>query len=214
MDKTLIEYRNWLEGDTIDASIQSIYESAFEKLKAREELENQLIRLDEKERNLSLEQKDDTNRLSIYSSYLDLEFNDGSNPARIENLYERRIADLCLHPHVWTTYIDYLDQNLKMEGKAIDVCERAIRNVPNSAAIWIKYLRALERYERPKEKLLSAVEKALSRNFIEGISKYREIWLTFIDYKRRDLFKVSPNFYNKQKLLSYGLFCKWHLMSC
>ena len=198
MDKTLIEYRNWLEGETIDPSIQSIYESAFEKLKTREELENQLIRLDEKERNLSLEQKDDTNRLSIYSSYLDLEFNDGSNPARIENLYERRIADLCLHPHVWTTYIDYIDQNLKMDEKTINVCERAIRNVPNSAAIWIKYIRALERYEKPKETILSVVEKALSRNFIEGISKYREIWLSFIDYKRRAIFKVSNQIFSRR----------------
>ena len=191
MDKTLIEYRNWLEGETMEPSIQSIYESAFEKLKAREELENRLIRLDEKERNLSLEQKDDTNRLSIYSSYLDLEFNDGSNPARIENLYERRITDLCLHPHVWTTYIDYIDQNLKMDEKTINVCERATRNVPNSAAIWIKYIRALERYEKPKETILDVVEKALSRNFMEGISKYREIWLCFIDYKRRAIFKVG-----------------------
>lgn len=203
MDKTLFEYKEWLDGATMDPKIDSMYESAIDKLKPREELENQLIRLNDEECNLSLEEKNDSKRLSIYSTYLDLEFKDGSNPVRIENLYERRISDLCLHPHVWTTYIDYLDQNLKMEGKTIDVCERAIRNVPNSAAIWIKYLRALERYERPKEKLLSAVEKALSRNFIEGISKYREIWLTFIDYKRRDLFKVSPKFYNKQKLLSY-----------
>merc|ERR1719361_985762 len=37
--------------------------------------------------------------------------------------------------------------------------------------------------------MLLAVEKSLLRNFIEGISKYREIWLTFIDYKRRGMFK-------------------------
>ena len=191
MDKTLIEYENWLEGAEMEPSIKPIFESAMEKLKKREEFENQLIRLDEEERNMSLEQKNDSNRLSIYSAYLDLEFNDASNPARIINIYERRITDLCLHPHVWATYIDYIDQNLKMDEKTIDACERAVRNVPNSAAIWIKYIRALERYERPNEKILTSVEKALSRNFTEGISKYREVWLTFIDYKRRMIFKVS-----------------------
>ena len=159
-------------------------------LKLREGPESQLIMLNEDENGLSDEQKDDNRKLSIYSSYLDLEFKNGSNPARIINLYERRISDLCLHPHVWTTYIDYIDHNLKMEENTIAVCERAIRNVPNSAAIRIKYMRALERYNKPSAMMLLAVEKSLSRNFIEGISKYREIWLTFIDYKRRGMFKV------------------------
>ena len=206
MDKTLIEYKEWLEDATMDNSVVSTYESAKEMLKLREDLESQLIRLNEEEKELRDEQKDDSKRLSIYSSYLDLEFKNGSNPARIINLYERRISDLCLHPHVWTTYIDYIDHNLKMEDNTITVCKRAIRNVPNSASIWIKYMRALERYQKPSDMMLPAVEKSLSRNFIEGISKYREVWLTFIDYKRRDLFKVGPKFYDEQNHYIYQYF--------
>ena len=78
-----------------------------------------------------------------------------------------------------------------MESNSMSVCERAIRNVPNSATVWIKYLRALERYNKPKPLILSVVEKALSRNLTEGITKYREIWLTYIDYNRRSIFKVG-----------------------
>ena len=190
MDKTFIEYKVWLENETMDATVISTYQNAMDMLKQREEFENQLMELNEKEATLSDNQKNADQRLSIYSSYLDAEFKNGSNPARIQNLYERRITDLCLHPHVWTTYIEYIDQKLKMESNSMNVCQRATRNVPNSAAIWIKYLRALERYNKPKELLLSVVEKALSRNLIEGIAKYREIWLTFIDYTRRSIFQV------------------------
>ena len=197
MDKTYIEYKEWLESEPIDSNIESSYRNAVEMLKQREKYENDLITLNDEEAGLADEQKDVDKRLSIYSSYLDLEFKSDSNPSRIQNLYERRITDLCLHPHVWTTYIDYIDSSLKIDSISLSVCERAARNVPNSASVWIKYLRNLERYNQPKESLLTAVEKALTRNMVEGISKYRELWLTFIDYKRRDIFKVRYTFDNQ-----------------
>ena len=190
MDQTYNEYKMWLENKTVESGIEAAYQNAAAMLKQRNTFENQLMDLNEQESDFSDDQKNPEKRLSIFSSYLDLEFKDNSNPARIQNLYERRITDLCLYPHVWTTYMDYIDFTLKMESNSLILYERAVRNIPNSAAIWIKYLRALERYNKPKEIVLSVLEKALSRNLMEGISKYRELWLTFIDYKRRDLFKV------------------------
>ena len=190
MDQTYNEYKIWLENKTVESGIEAAYQNAAAMLKQRNTFENQLMDLNEQESDFSDDQKNPEKRLSIFSSYLDLEFKDNSNPARIQNLYERRITDLCLYPHVWTTYMDYIDFTLKMESNSLILYERAVRNIPNSAAIWIKYLRALERYNKPKEIVLSVLEKALSRNLMEGISKYRELWLTFIDYKRRDLFKV------------------------
>ena len=189
MDKTYVEYKSWLGVEVIDPSVESQYQNALEMLQHREPYETELMDLNKNETGYGDDQKDADKRLSIYAKYLDVEFKEGSNPARIQNLYERRITDLCLHPHVWTTYIDYIDFTLKMESESLAVCERAIRNIPNSAAIWIKYLRALERYNQPNELVLSVVEKALSRS-LEGISKYRELWLAYIDYKRRNVFKV------------------------
>ena len=191
MDKTYAEYKQWL-GTDVDPSVHELYAKAAEMLKTREVYEKDIMVLDEKESSLRDDQKDTQKRMSIYSNYIELEFKDGSNPARLQNLYERRITDLCLYPHIWTKYIEYMDQTFKSESDTLKICERAVRNIPNSAAIWVQYLRALERYEKPKEMVLSMSEKALACDPCEGIMKWRELWLTYIDYKRRHTaFKVK-----------------------
>ena len=199
MDRTYSEYKSWLGVEDIDRNTSSLYQKASEMLKFKENFESQLMALDEQESELKDEERDFEQRLSIYSNYLEHEFKQSGDPARIQNLYERRVTDLCLHPHVWTTYIDYIDHTLRVESVSLKVCERAIRNISHSAAIWIRYLRALERYKKSNEIVLSIVEKALSGNLLEGLSKYREIWLTYIDYKRRDMCQVirHSNFVDK-----------------
>ena len=49
MDKTFIEYKVWLENETMDATVISTYQNAMDMLKQREEFENQLMELNEKE---------------------------------------------------------------------------------------------------------------------------------------------------------------------
>ena len=187
MEQTYAEYEEFLVEVVIEVDVEckmkdveSSYQSALGMVK----------KIYECEQKLDDDEKEWEERLSIYSNYLNIEFEEGRNPAHIQNLYERRIKDHCLHPHVWTTYIDYIDLTLKSESDSLSVCQRAIRNVPNSGAVWIKYIRALERYRKPKELVLSVIEKALSRNLMEGVTKYRELWLAYIDYKRRSLIKV------------------------
>merc|ERR1719189_587603 len=109
----------------MEATVTTMYKNAKDMLEQREEFENQLMKINEKESTLNDYEKNVDERLAIYSNYLEVEFENGNNPSRIQNLYERRITDLCLHPHVWTTYIDYIDKNLKMESNSMSVCERA-----------------------------------------------------------------------------------------
>jgi len=81
MDQTYIEYKMWLENETVDSGIEAAYQNAAAMLKQRNTFESQLLDLDEEESKFNDDQKDPEKRLSIFSSYLDLEFKDSSNPA-------------------------------------------------------------------------------------------------------------------------------------
>jgi hypothetical protein len=91
---------------------------------------------------------DDASKADHYRAYLQYELS-GNDPARVQCLYERAVADLCLDAALWLEYIEYLDAVLKIDIAVLPVCKRAVRNCPWSSPLWQHYLRALERYKRP-----------------------------------------------------------------
>lgn len=91
---------------------------------------------------------DDASRADHYRTYLRYEMS-GDDPARVQCLYERAVAELCLDASMWLEYIEYLDTTLKIDTVVLPVCKRAVRNCPWSSPLWQHYLKALERYKKP-----------------------------------------------------------------
>ncbi len=177
MDSTLEEYRDWLSGGFVDQCVTASFRSARKMLEEREDLENRLLQTSE----------DAERRRSAYDAYLKVELNCG-NPARVQCLYERMVTDQCLETRVWSEYLNYLKREIKIDEVLLKVHERSVRNCPWSADLWISYLQTLESLSRPQTDVVRLFEQALEvGSFDEGPSGFLNIWLAFIDYKRRSL---------------------------
>ena len=78
----------------------------------------------------------------------------------------------------------YLEESLKIPEVTLQVYKRAIRNVPWCLDIWCNYLRTLEREHQPPVQVREVFEQALSAG-LSAPGSYLQLWLCFIDYKRR-----------------------------
>ena len=81
-------------------------------------------------------------------------------------------------------HVSYLEDSLKIPDVCLPVYRRAIRNVPWCLVVWCDFLRAMERHRQPPAALRELFEQALSAG-LSGPGSYLELWLCFIDYKRR-----------------------------
>ena len=95
---------------------------------------------------------EDASKATYYQGYLEHE-KSNNDPARVQCLYERAVADLCLDASIWLGYVEYLDSTLKIDSIVLPVFRRAVRNCPWNALLWQRYLRALERYNKPFEEI-------------------------------------------------------------
>lgn len=177
MEKTYQEFTEWLNEessrrDDVDMKlIESGFKKALLKLSKMLPYEEQLL------------SSDDVSRADHYRAYLQHEIS-GDDPARVQCLYERAVAELCLDASLWLEYVGYLDSTIKIDTVVLPVCKRAVRNCPWSSLLWQHYLRALERYERPFDEIKDVMEQALSVGFSTA-EDYRNLWLGYIDYVRR-----------------------------
>ena len=73
---------------------------------------------------------------------------------------------------------------MKIPEVFLKVYKRAIRNVPWCLDIWCNYLRSLEREHQPAGQIREVFEQALSAG-LSAPGSYLQLWLCFIDYKRR-----------------------------
>ena len=73
---------------------------------------------------------------------------------------------------------------MKIPEVCLEVYKRAIRNVPWCLDIWCNYLRFLEREHQPPGQVREVFEQALSAG-LSAQGSYLQLWLCFIDYKRR-----------------------------
>ena len=168
MESTLNEYKEFI-GEDIDNNVKNDFAKAKQKLGARESYENAL--------------NDEENNSEKYLEYIKFEMKEG-DPVMIQQLFERAITKNCLDDNLWTEYLNYLDNQIKIPDVCLNVYGRAIRNVPWSYEIWCNYLRALERFEQPPTEVRNIFEQALGAGFTQP-GAFLELWLTFIDFKRR-----------------------------
>ncbi|XP_077534992.1 spliceosome associated factor 3, U4/U6 recycling protein-like [Haemaphysalis longicornis] len=173
MEKTYQELKEWSEA-AIEPAVEQQYKKAKLKLDKVREYETAL---------LGGEEEGAPPALSLYLPYLEWEQGQG-DPARIQCLYERALAQHCLVADLWERYMAYLDTQLKVESVSLPCHERSVRNCPWSASLWASYLKALERSQAPHERVKEAMEQALQAGFSQG-QDYQRVWLAFLDYLRR-----------------------------
>ncbi|XP_076344868.1 spliceosome associated factor 3, U4/U6 recycling protein-like isoform X2 [Tachypleus tridentatus] len=169
MEKTFEEYKEWVKGE-VDPQVHQAYKKAKMKLEKLIPLEEELL-------------SSESPHLSEYLKYIDFEIKEG-DPARIQCIYERTLADNCLVPDIWKNYTKFLDTQLKIPSLSLSTHERAVRNCPWSVILWINYIQALERYKQPYDKVKETVDRALQAGFTQE-EEFRQLWLTFLDYLRR-----------------------------
>uniref|UniRef100_A0A674MDT1 Spliceosome associated factor 3, U4/U6 recycling protein n=1 Tax=Takifugu rubripes TaxID=31033 RepID=A0A674MDT1_TAKRU len=129
-------------------------------------------------------------KMAEYQNYIDFELKEG-DPARIQIIFERTLAENCLVPDMWAKYNTYLDRQLKIKDLVVSTHDRAVRNCPWTMGLWKSYLLALERHGADHQTISDVFEKALSAGFIQA-TDYVEIWQAYLDYLRRRVdFKSS-----------------------
>uniref|UniRef100_A0A8C1SXL8 Spliceosome associated factor 3, U4/U6 recycling protein n=1 Tax=Cyprinus carpio TaxID=7962 RepID=A0A8C1SXL8_CYPCA len=122
-------------------------------------------------------------KLAEYQAYIDFEMKEG-DPARVQIIFERALAENCLVPDLWIKYTMYLDRQLKIKDLVLSAHERAVRNCPWTMGLWKSYLLALERHGADHQTVTDVFEKALNAGFIQA-ADYVEIWQSNLDYLRR-----------------------------
>ncbi|XP_054717886.1 squamous cell carcinoma antigen recognized by T-cells 3-like [Uloborus diversus] len=189
MEKTYKEFKEQF-GDMVrddTASIEASYAKSLKKLSQLNVFEDALY-------------VSDPPHYEDYKAYIEYEKKEGE-PVRVQNIYERAILENCLKEELWLDYTKYMDQVLKIEDLSLPVHERAVRNCPWCVQLWTGYLRALERFGKPHEKILEICKVALDIGYTKA-EDYKELWFAHIDYLRRRMNKVESNSEEYMKAIS------------
>ncbi|XP_044137317.1 squamous cell carcinoma antigen recognized by T-cells 3 [Bufo gargarizans] len=169
MASTYAEYEEWSE-EPIPESVNQNYKKAIQLVEKYNPYEEALLAAE-------------TPKLAEYQAYIDFEVKQG-DPARIQLIFERALADNCLVPDLWARYTQYLDRQLKMKELVLGAHDRAVRNCPWTVGLWKSYILALERHSVDHSTITETFEKALNAGFIQA-TDYVEIWQSYLDYLRR-----------------------------
>ncbi|XP_034727474.1 squamous cell carcinoma antigen recognized by T-cells 3 [Etheostoma cragini] len=169
MEATYAEYEEWSEHGVAE-TVKQQYKKALQQLAKCKPLEESLIVAEPP-------------KLAEYQSYIDFELKEG-DPARIQIIFERTLAENCLVPDMWAKYTTYLDRQLKIKDLVLSSHDRAVRNCPWTMGLWKSYLLALERHGADHHTISDVFEKALNAGFIQA-TDYVEIWQAHLDYLRR-----------------------------
>ena len=145
MENSMEEYKQWRASE-VDKAVLADYQKARQRLKKREAHENGLLNSEGAE------------QLEKFREYLALEKDEGE-PARVQCLYERAVAEHCLVAGVWEEYIAFLESTIKIETVITPVYTRAIRNCPWAVELWCGQLRAYEIYEKESHELTKVFEQ-------------------------------------------------------
>ncbi|KAL0927795.1 hypothetical protein M5K25_002005 [Dendrobium thyrsiflorum] len=181
---TLTDYKLWeaeqgnpndvnSEFDGVPSNIVSAYQKSLEMGNARASYEAQLSNHDATE----------VDRLQHFVNYIKLEDSIG-DPARVQVLYERALADFPVSSDLWLGYTSYLDRTLKVSEFVKDVYSRATRNCTWIGQLWINHMLALERLSASEKELSTVFERAIQCSF-PGFQEYLDLFLTRIDGLRR-----------------------------
>ncbi|XP_073528400.1 squamous cell carcinoma antigen recognized by T-cells 3 isoform X1 [Phyllobates terribilis] len=169
MASTYAEYEEWSE-EPIAESLSQNYKKAIKQVEKYKPYEEGLLAAE-------------TPKLAEYQAYIDFEVKEG-DPARIQLVFERALADNCLVPDLWARYTQYLDRQLKMKELVLGAHDRAVRNCPWTVGLWKSYILASERHCVGHKCITETFEKALNAGFIQA-TDYVDIWQSYLDYLRR-----------------------------
>uniref|UniRef100_A0A8C3T1V3 Spliceosome associated factor 3, U4/U6 recycling protein n=1 Tax=Chelydra serpentina TaxID=8475 RepID=A0A8C3T1V3_CHESE len=169
METAYAEYEEWSE-DPIPEAVIKNYKKALQQMEKSKPYEEALLVAE-------------TPKLAEYQAYIDFEMKAG-DPARIQLIYERALAENCLVPDLWARYNQYLDRQLKVKELVLSAHDRAVRNCPWTVGLWNRYLLAMERHRVDHQIVSENFEKALNAGFIQA-TDYVEIWQAYLDYLRR-----------------------------
>lgn len=182
---TLLAYKAWeveqgivldaqsSEVDGISSHLASAYQKAMEAYNARAQHEEQI----------SMQNISDTEKIQNFMNYLKFEKSVG-DPARVQVLYERAMADFPISIDLWLDYTRYLDRTLKVGNVLRDVYSRATKNCPWIGELWVQYMLSLERGRAPEKEISSVFEKSLQCTF-STIEEYLDLFLTRVHGLRR-----------------------------
>ncbi|KAI4889382.1 hypothetical protein NFI96_034070 [Prochilodus magdalenae] len=169
MEATYAEYSDWAD-EGVSEMVTQHYKRSLQQLEKRRLHEETLLMAEPP-------------KLAEYQNYIDYEMKEG-DPARVQIIFERALAENCLVPDLWAKYTTYLDRQLKIKDLVLSSHERAVRNCPWTMGLWKSYLLALERHGAEHHIVSDVFEKALNAGFIQA-TDYVEIWQSFLDYLRR-----------------------------
>ncbi|XP_036383743.1 squamous cell carcinoma antigen recognized by T-cells 3 [Megalops cyprinoides] len=169
MEAAYAEYEEWSERG-ISESITQQFKKALQQMEKCKPFEEALLVAEPP-------------KLAEYQAYIDYELQEG-DPARIQIIFERALAENCLVPDMWAKYTKYLDRQLKIKDLVLTSHDRAVRNCPWTMGLWKSYLLALERHGAEHQTVSEIFEKALNAGFIQA-TDYVEIWQAYLDYLRR-----------------------------
>uniref|UniRef100_A0A8C7NIM6 Spliceosome associated factor 3, U4/U6 recycling protein n=1 Tax=Oncorhynchus mykiss TaxID=8022 RepID=A0A8C7NIM6_ONCMY len=176
MEGTYAEYEEWSDQGVSDTVSQK-YKRALQQMEKSKPYEETLMAAEPP-------------KLAEYQTYIDYEQKEG-DPARIQIIFERALAENCLVPDMWAKYTKYLDRQLKIKDLVLSSHDRAVRNCPWTMGLWKNYLLALERHGADHHTISDVFEKALNAGFIQA-TDYVNIWEAYLDYLRRRVdFKSS-----------------------
>uniref|UniRef100_A0A6M2ETE4 RRM domain-containing protein n=1 Tax=Populus davidiana TaxID=266767 RepID=A0A6M2ETE4_9ROSI len=182
---TLLAYKAWeveqgidldaksSEVDGLSSHLASAYQKAMEAYNARAPHEEQI----------SMQNISDTEKIQNFMNYLKFEKSVG-DPARVQVLYERAMADFPISSDLWLDYTRYLDRTLKVGNVLRDVYSRATKNCPWIGELWVQYMLSLERGRAPEKEISSVFEKSLQCTF-STIEEYLDLFLTRVHGLRR-----------------------------
>ncbi|XP_072520466.1 squamous cell carcinoma antigen recognized by T-cells 3 [Salminus brasiliensis] len=169
MEGTYAEYSDWAD-EGVSEVVTQHYKRAVQQLEKSRSYEEALL-------------VSEPPKLAEYQGYIDYEMKEG-DPARVQIIFERALAENCLVPDLWAKYTTYLDRQLKIKDLVLSCHERAVRNCPWTMGLWKSYLLALERHGAEHHIVSDVFEKALNAGFIQAMD-YVEIWQSYLDYLRR-----------------------------
>ncbi|XP_036453812.1 squamous cell carcinoma antigen recognized by T-cells 3 [Colossoma macropomum] len=169
MEGTYAEYSDWTD-EGVSETVTQHYKRSLQQLEKRRPHEEALLMAEPP-------------KLAEYQGYIDYEMKEG-DPARVQIIFERALAENCLVPDLWAKYTTYLDRQLKIKELVLSCHERAVRNCPWTMGLWKSYILALERHGAEHHIISDVFEKALNAGFIQA-TDYVEIWQSYLDYLRR-----------------------------
>lgn len=171
METTLSDFTKWADEHNVNVSDYTQgYKKALSILEKCTEYEEKL-------------KMAESPRLEEYKQYIDFEITAG-DPAKVQCVYERAIAENCLQPSLWMEYTRYLDTKLKIKDVTLAAHRRAVRNCPWISQFWINLIRAMERNALDHDSVKETADEALQCGFASA-DDYISLWSAYIDYQWR-----------------------------